>query len=212
MQPEPTARGGAFPQTIVSQQPIDENLLHFWRAAKEDSDPIRAFSNNYMILESAAFFHIDQTVKKRVRKCLLEPNASDNLELWMVHLLEAIGEKPPEHERLQQVLKDCVDPKLIWQELAKDLDFFCKTFKFDGGFISEPLFPKGKPTEDQFSANWEAVFEPKIRRIRNALAHGKEQKTLATISPTTRNFGLLEKWVPVMAVAAREVMLYRELT
>jgi hypothetical protein len=207
MQPQTRFRDGNFPTTIKARS-IEENLLHFWRASNESSDPIRNYINNYLILEYAAFFYIDDSVKRNVQKCLAAPNATANFETLTRRVLEAIGEKLPEVQRVQHLLKNCVEPRLIWREIEKNLDYFSKPHKFDGGYTSEPLVAKGA-TEEAFSTNWDITFEAKIRSIRNALSHGKEVRTLSTISPTTRNFELLEPWVPLVAVAAREVMVYR---
>jgi len=209
MQPETRFCEGSFPPEIRGRL-IEETLLHFWRASREDSDPIRSFLNNYLILEYAAFFYIDDSVKRNVRKCLIDPTAIVDIDGLTQRLVEAIGEKMQEDQRIQHMLKNCVRPKLVWQEIEKNRNFFSSQQKFDGGFVLEPMITP-QTSEKEFSANWELTFERKIRSIRNALSHGKEQRTLSTISPTTRNFQLLERWVPPIAVAAREVMVYREI-
>jgi hypothetical protein len=209
MQPETRFRAGAFPKQIISR-PIEENLFHFWRATKEDSDPIRCFINNYLILEYAAFFYIDETVKRNIRKCLIDPNGAVDIEAQTRRLVEALGEKIQEDQRVQHVLKNCVTPKVVWQEIQRNRDFFSQGWKFDGGFSLEPMITK-ETTEKEFSINWEITFEKKIRSIRNALSHSKELRSLSTISPTARNFELLQAWVPPIAVAAQEVMVYRDI-
>ena len=208
MQPETRFREGRFPKTITGRQ-IDENLLHFYTAASENTDPIRCFINNYLILEYAAFFYIQETSRRNVRQCLADPSARNDFDTLTRRILEAIGEKMQEPQRVQHILKHCVRPKLIWDEIQKYQDFFSRPAKFQGGFTLEPLVTKST-SESEFSNNWEITFESKIREIRNALSHGKDQRTLQTISPTTQNFQLIERWVPPIAVAAREVMVYRD--
>jgi hypothetical protein len=207
MQPETRFREGLFPG-LITIKPIAESLLSFWVAAKE-GDPIQAFLNNYLILEFSAFFYVSEDVKRSVRKCLAAPNALDNLDVLTEHVLEAVGEDKMESvQKLETLLMRCVSPDLIWRELEKNRDFFSSQIKFDGGVVLDPILTKTLTLKD-FSVNFATIFGTKIRQIRNALSHGKEQRTLASITPTTANFAKLEMWVPPIAVAAREVMVFK---
>jgi hypothetical protein len=69
---------------------LDDNLFHFWDASLT-GDPIRRFLYNYQILEYAAFYHIDDDVKRAIRKVLISPSAVSNLEKSMREIIEAIG-------------------------------------------------------------------------------------------------------------------------
>lgn len=209
IQPQTRFRDGAFPR-VITARPIQENLLHFWNASTE-GDPIRCFLNNYLIIESAAFFYISDEVKRTVKKALAAPNATDSMDSLTERILEAVSEdKLDINQKIEALLRRCVDSKLIWREFEANLAFFCETVKFDGGFILEPIATKST-NEKQFAVNWSNAFEKNIRLIRNALSHGKEQRTLATITPTAANFDRLRLWLPAIAVAAREVMVYRDL-
>jgi hypothetical protein len=207
MQPETRFRQGRFP-SLITTNPIEENLLSFWQAAME-GDPIQAFLNNYLILEFSAFSYVSDDVKRSVRKCLAAPNAIDNFDVLTEHILEAVSaDKLDANQKIERLLVRCVNPELVWRELENNRDFFCDQIKFDGGMILEPLLTKGL-TLKEFSAHFATTFGGTIRQIRNALSHGKEQRSLATITPTTANFARLQPWVPPIAVAAREVMVYK---
>jgi hypothetical protein len=198
-----------FPQQITAR-PIQENLLHFWNASNE-GDPIRCFLNNYLIIESAAFFYIGDEIKRTVKKTLLAPNATESMDLLTERILEAVSEdKLDLNQKIEALLRRCVDSGLIWREFEKNLAFFCETIRFDGGFVLDPIATKAT-NATLFAVGWSNAFEKNIRSIRNALSHGKEQRTLATITPTAANFERLRLWLPPIAVAAREVMVYRDL-
>ncbi|HTT76463.1 MAG TPA: hypothetical protein VMF50_10845 [Candidatus Binataceae bacterium] len=212
IQPQTRFRDGVFPQSINSK-PIQENLLQFWSASNE-GDPIRRFLNSYLIIESAAFFYISEEVRRTVKKAVLSPNAADNIEALTDRVLEAVSaDKLYLNQKIEALLERCVDPNLIWREFEKNFAFFCETIKFDGGFILKPIVTN---TTDAASfgaeaAKWHIGFEKNITSIRNALSHGKEQRSSATITPTAANFARLRCWLSPIAVAAREVMVYRDL-
>jgi hypothetical protein len=209
IQPRTRFRDGVFPQQITAR-PIQENLLHFWNASNE-GDPIRCFLNNYLIIESAAFFYIGDEIKRTVKKTLLAPNATESMDLLTERILEAVSEdKLDLNQKIEALLRRCVDSGLIWREFEKNLAFFCETIRFDGGFVLDPIATKAT-NATLFAVGWSNAFEKNIRSIRNALSHGKEQRTLATITPTAANFERLRLWLPPIAVAAREVMVYRDL-
>ena len=47
-----------------------------------------------------------------------------------------------------------------------------------------------------------------LRKIRNALAHGKDKETTGVIKPTASNFRLFEPWVHLIAAISAEVVIY----
>lgn len=144
----------------------------------------------------------------------MAPNAIDNIEALTDRVLEAVSaDKLYLNQKIEALLECCVDPNLIWREFENNLAFFCDTIKFDGGFVLKPIVSK---TTDATSfaapaAKWHSGFEKNITSIRNALSHGKEQRSLATITPTAANFARLRPWLSPIAVAAREVMVYGNL-
>ena len=65
-------------------------------------------------------------------------------------------------------------------------------------------------SEADFAVNGIATFSTAVRNIRNALSHGRDQRTTAVIAPTTHNFERLQPWTALMSVAAGEVMVYKD--
>lgn len=206
-QPQTRYRFGSFPKQITTSF-LDDNLYHFW-AASRTGDPIRRFLYCYQILEYAAYYYLEETVKQSIRMVLAAPNASDNLNNVVQQVLEAVGEsKVAEAQKMEGLLRQIIDPRVIWKEIEIDPGFFHAPMTFDGGFVVQPLAKPGW-TADDFASAWLPLFPHTLRGIRNALSHGREQRMAAVITPTTRNFERLQRWVPLIAVAAQEVMVYR---
>ncbi len=210
MQPDTRFREGEFPLQIQLRRPIEENLLIFWQAARE-GDPIQAFLNYFLILEYASFFYIKEDVKRAVKKHLSAPHATSNIDALTEQMLADLTQDQLDtHQKMDGLLARCVEPRLVWREMEKNRDYFSTLQTFDGGFTIEATLSKDA-TEKTFSSTFVTTFGAKIRSIRNAIAHGKEQRSLASIVPTTSNFSKLEPWVSAIAVASREVMIYRVL-
>ncbi len=111
-------------------------------------------------------------------------------------------------QKLDQLIKQVVNPDLLWNEIANKLQVFSVPMRFEGGFEQSALVNEKWGMADYRSAWWPA-FPAAIRSIRNALSHGRELRTGAVILPTASNLRRLQAWVPLVAVAAREVMIYR---
>ena len=208
-QPQQRFRFGNFPKKISAKK-LDDNLRHFWEASRR-GDPVRRFLYSYQILEYAAFYYVEESIQKTIRKLLSAPNATDNIDRVTSQLIEACSEsKLSDPQKIEALLRETVDPKLIWQDLALNTKFFSESTKFDGGFASAPLVKKDW-TEADYVVNWVPAFAGTIRSIRNALSHGREQRMTSVITPTTKNFERLQHWVPPISTAAQEVMIYQGL-
>jgi hypothetical protein len=109
--------------------------------------------------------------------------------------------------RFDSLLREALDPKLLWREIENNLAAFTTKVTFKGGFTIDPITSIGS-SESHFLPQGITVFSKTVREIRNALSHGRDQKTSTVIAPTTSNFGRLQPWVSLMAVAAGEVILY----
>lgn len=200
---------GSFPKAINSN-PVDDALLHFW-AASIEGDPVRRFLYNYQILEYGAFFFVEDQVKRTIRKCLAAPDAAEKVEALTQQVIGALGEsKIAEVQKLENLLRVCVDPKLVWRELEGNLRYFAAPIVFEGGFTLQP-FIKENWTVDDFAVAWLPAFSNVLRLIRNALSHGREVRMATVVTPTTANFRSLQRWIGPIAAAAREVMIYRQL-
>lgn len=201
----------SFPEKIVSRS-IGDNLLRFWEASRS-GDPIRRFLYNFLILEYASFYHVEESVKKNVRKLISSPTAMNNVNILTLDILEAVGEaKMDEHAKFNNLFGEIINPDLAWVELEKNIEFFCKPTQFDGGLTITALMKSGCTKDDFVALLKNTAFPTQLRRIRNALSHGKEPGKSTVILPTQRNFGLLQPWVAVIAAAAREVLLYGDVT
>ena len=185
------------------------NLLHFWIASRE-GDPFRRYIYNYQIIEYASTYHVEENVKRAVRRAIAAPNAQNNIDRVTQQIVNAMGEsKVQDPQKFEGLLKQVVSPSLIWGEIEKNIAFFSQATAFEGGFVLQPIAKVGWGLDD-FEVNWCPAFPNAIRSIRNALSHGRE-RTGAVILPTIGNFRLLQAWVPLVAAAAREVMVYRDI-
>lgn len=199
---------GTFPATINARA-LDENLIQFWIASRE-GDPVRRYIYNYQIIEYAATYHIEENVRRAIRRSIAAPNAQENIDKITQQIVDAMGEtKLQDPQKIEALIKQVVDPALIWAEIDKNVAFFSQPTTFEGGFVLQSIARVGWSLDD-FKVGWCPAFPNAIRLIRNALSHGRERSG-AVILPTTGNFRLLQNWVPLVAAAAREVMIYRDI-
>jgi hypothetical protein len=205
---EPRERyiAGSFPKTIVATE-LNSNLMHFW-AGTRGGDVFRRFLYSYQILEFASFYYVEDNIKRAVKMALSTPHIKDEMDQVIIEVIDSVREsKIWEGTKMNSLLKEVVDPKLIWREVEKNKDYFCKTIEFDGGFILKPLVVE-KTTIETFVHDWHDKFNGTIRGIRNALSHGKEQSMSSVIAPTASNFANIQPWTALISVAAGEVVVY----
>lgn len=146
-----------------------------------------------------------------MRKTLAAPNATADVDQLTERVIALVGEsKIGEPAKFINLIKAYVASDLIWREINRNLPQFVKKTVFDGGFILDE-FLKENSTFEEFDKNFAGNFSDRLREIRNALSHAKEQKSQAVITPTVRNFQRLQPWVSLVALAAQEVMVYRNL-
>jgi hypothetical protein len=209
-QPQTRFALDTFPKKIVSRQ-LDDVLIHFWYAAKI-GDPARRFLYNYQILEYSSYYFIEDEIRRQLHKALAAPHALNDLTGTTEELLDIVGQgKIYEGQKMDAAIKKMVDPKLIWREIESNKTAFCEKTSFEGGFELSPIVGKPNWTVDDFRAQGISSFVNSIRQIRNALSHGKEHRMSTVITPTKSNFEKLQAWVPLVSVAACEVMIYRGL-
>lgn len=200
----------SFPERI-SAKPIDDNLLHFWVASRE-GDAARRFTYCYRIIEYAASLYLDSSARAALRKILAAPDALSDTDDLTEKVVAAIQRsKLDEVQKCAAVLMDTVDPALLWEVIEKNLAAFATETVFEGGFKAPPLVAVGSRRED-FAPQGIASFARVARDIRNALSHGRDQKTTLVIAPTVHNFNRLLPWVNLISAAAAEVILYHRVT
>ena len=209
IQPENTRYPlGKFPTEIVGHR-IDDNLYQFWDATLS-GDPIRKFLYNYQILEYASIYYLDEDNKRSIRRLLKTPDASARLDTIVQSIIETLSSaKMHEIHKIEALVKKCVDYDLIWSELIKRTTAFSTDMIFDGGFVSKSLL-RASTKQDDFEPNWVANLCGRLRDIRNALSHGKETRSGAVIFPTIGNQDKLQNWLPVLSMAARQIILYND--
>lgn len=197
---------GKFPE-IISARALDENLISFWGAADRGNEMLR-FILYYRVIEYAAFHYIDVKIRQRLRKLILDPMCGQEPERTISSILEALDPgKVDEVPRFNDLLASAVDATLVWREIEANRESFSKSVTFDGGFKLDAIVGKNE-TEETFGAGGMVKFGDAIRKIRNVLAHGRDQRTAKVITPTLRNMALLKPWVNAIAAAAGEVVLY----
>lgn len=196
---------GPFPRRIESK-PLDDVLLLTWQAA-QNGDAARRYLYAYRVLEFASFSYTEIAVRNEVRRLLSAPNALDNIRTIADSVTSAMQKtKLDEVGRFSAVIADVVSPHLIWLEMNRNMAAFVNETTFDGGYVLPAFMAKGCREVD-FNMKH---FSDTLRAIRNALAHGRDQKSGLVIAPTTRNFELLHPWAGVAIVAAGEMVLYRD--
>jgi hypothetical protein len=164
----------------------------------------------YRIIEYAAFTFIDEKVWLDLKKIIAAPDLISHLNQAIENIVTTISSsKIDDVPRFNQLMVQTVDPKIIWREVEKNAAFFRGKTSFDGGFVIDALVTSAD-TETTFCGSGIIKFCNAIRKLRNTLSHGKDQESAGVITPTTRNFRMMEPWVHLMATAAGEVMLFKE--
>ena len=198
---------GGFPTDIAGRQ-LNRHLTSYFSAASV-ADPMMKFILYYRILEYASHSYIEKEIREAVGKVIATPHLSTKMPEAIERIAELFSGKMEDVPRFKQLIKKAVEAHLVWVEIQANKSAFTGDTVFDGGFRLKALIHE-KDTEEQFAHRGMDSLCDNIRRIRNALAHGRDQETGATITPTTRNLQLLRPWNHVMEAAAAEVLLYKD--
>lgn len=200
---------GTFPERLNAQQ-IEDDLLRLWIASRE-GDAGRRFVYCYRIIEYASHAYIDQGARKQVRALLSTPHAlSDIGDLAEKVIAAALSSKAEDIQRVSMLLRDAVDPHLLWREISLNPQAFSEEVRFDGGFELRPLINVDM-TQSMFATTGLDAFANAARQIRNHLSHGRDRTTQTSIIPTIENFRRLEPWVSAISIAAGEVINFKHL-
>jgi hypothetical protein len=196
-----------FPKN-VSAQLLDSFLLGLWESSVAGNPRLR-FLYSYQIMEYATFYHASDAVQQTVRRAIMAPHTKLDPTHAVTQILDALAEdKRHEKDKMQAVVLQSVDPRVVWRELQPHAEYFGKDIVFDGGVSMAPLI---KPDwgEEDFAVSWHPKFIESVRSIRNALVHGREQRMSNVISPTRANDDRLRPWLAPLSVAAEQVILCR---
>jgi hypothetical protein len=152
--------------------------------------------------------YLDGVARSSLRKVLATPNFMDDADDSVEKILFALQKsKMDDYARIEAMIRETVDVEMLWAAIHRNLDSFCSDAKFDGGFVLSAMVSSNTKL-DQFRPGGITLFTGKIREIRNALSHGKDQKTAGVITPTKHNFTLLDPWVYLISIATGEIILY----
>lgn len=200
---------GEFPEKIKGR-PLDDFLLTLWSTAQE-ADPARRFLYNYQVIEYGAFYHLDDNLKRTVRRLMAQPHAVNNPDRTAQQMLDAFVEgKLDETQKFESVVRSVVNPEVVWREIEPNKEYFCEVTEFEGGFKLPALLKKGWQYDD-FLAHWIPAYPNTLRKIRNALVHAREMRQVSVIAPTRENFRKLRPWIGPISATADEIILYREI-
>jgi hypothetical protein len=209
----PSAPNAARPQKpeivppLITAVDLDPFLLDLNLAAKVGSARLRILYY-YQILEYAAFYWVEDSVKSAICRILQAPDLQSNLDEYFPKLIEAlVPTRQNDEHKIRRVIECRVDPKIIWSEISLNLDYFSTGHTFEGGFRLEPVV-SADTTEEAFSKMWSPKLFETIRAVRNSLVHARESRTEAVISPTINNSRLLTPWIPVVRRMAEFVTIY----
>jgi hypothetical protein len=201
---------GKFPKTISARQ-IDQNLLTYWGAAG-DYQPMLAFILYYRIIEYASTHYIDYKIKSELKKIISAPHLTDDLAGSVESIVGTMSKNSlDEVPRFEAVIRSNVNPRFIWKDIKENISIFSKEMKFEGGFSVKALCGANEK-EEAFCSRGLDQFSRSIRKIRNTLSHGRDQETADMILPTAQNVALLRPWVHLIATAAGEVVLYKDVS
>lgn len=197
-----------FPETIKSRK-IDDTLLNFWQAATS-GDGARRFLYYYRIIEYSAHYYLEATTKSSLKKILSAPYNHDDVSLLVERVLGTLNSgKPDDVAKFNALVRDALDVETAWREITNNKVAFSQAIEFDGGYTLAAVCGPKTDLKEWEPRGIETVSRA-FRDIRNALSHGRDQKTGAVIAPTAANFKRLGPWVHLIAATAGEVMLYRD--
>lgn len=198
-----------FPTSITGKQ-IDPNVLSFWCQMTRTSDVIMRYLLCYRVIEYCSFNYIDRSTKMRVKRIVGAADAADKLDRVVDEVTEvfATTKELADIKKMQNMMEDLLDMKLIWEEILKNKNLFYGETEFDGGFKIKPLISKNCEYENWASNSVRTTMD-RLREIRNALSHGQDGATRGTIQSTVNNSSKLRAWLSIIEIIAGEVMLMR---
>lgn len=198
---------GEFPARIIGKQ-LDPYLLSLWDAVTSAPDPFRAYIYSYQILEYAAFYYLSEGVTQTVRRILAAPEVAIRPEQAARQILDALADfKAADDEKIVAVVRQVVDPAILWREIQASIDAFSTDTVFEGGFSLPGLVQRQWSLED-FRTSWNPNLAHSLRKLRNALVHGREARTAKVVLPTRANYERLRPWRDLLSVIASHTILY----
>lgn len=197
---------GDFPE-ILSAKELDRHLLNLWKSASS-GDIFLRFIQYYQILEYAAFYYIREDIMQSIQRVLTTPDTAAKPQEAAKRILEAlVVDRTQDESKINEVIRRCVAPEILWQDIEKGREVFCKEVVLDGGFRIPAVISETTDLPD-FTESWYQRFPPTLHRIRNALVHARESRQSTMIAPTRANQDRLYPWLAPLSLTAAHVMLY----
>jgi hypothetical protein len=195
-----------FPKKISSRRQ-DPFLLDLALEANRENTRL-AFIYYYQILEYAAFYYIDSDIKRRLQQIITRPDIHTNLDKHIPKILDTVIDfRHSDEAKISKVVEIGCSPETVWKEIAKSLSYFTQKHIFEGGFVLDP-FISANINSEGFCSMWCPKMPDTIRKIRNAIVHGRENRLGLVISPTKDNELKLKPWIPVIRRIAEEVIIF----
>lgn len=199
---------GEWPSEVSARR-LDANLLTVWRGAAASTDVFMGYLLYYQVLEYAASYFLDEKTRKGVDRILRAPDvaarAADSARRVVDLVSSACSAK--EDKRMEDLLRELVDPELMWCLIEPNKAVFARTCRFTGGVVVEPLVGDDT-TGDTFGAKWPGKLGRALRHVRNAVAHPGEPGGAGTIESCEANKLCLEPWLLLCKAAASQVVLH----
>jgi hypothetical protein len=204
---QPTPAPPPFPSSVLAS-PIDDHILDLLGGAQQTTGRL-AFLYYYQILEYAAFYYFEESVRHEISKILRRPDVLSSIDICLPLIIDELVEyRQPDEQKLAAVIQRAADPFRVWQVIASYISQFSEPIEFDGGFQQPTLAREGWGPDD-FSAAWIPKLPDALRKVRNALVHSREYRLGHTIAPTRDNLERLQPWVRLIEEVASQVALYR---
>jgi len=198
---------GEFPRVVLGKQ-LDPYLLSLWEAVVNAPDPFRSYIYSYQILEYAAFYYLSESVAQALRRILATPELAAQPQQASRQILDALSDfKAADDEKIVAVVKQVMDPAVLWREIEPRIGAFSEETQFEGGFRVPALVRRGWSIED-FRTSWSPNLAHSLRKLRNALVHGREARTAKVVLPTKANYERLRPWRELLSVIAAQTILY----
>ena len=195
-----------FPKKISCSHK-DPFLLDLALAAREAETRLK-FIYYYQILEYAAFYYVDSDIKRKMLQIIAAPDIQANPDRYIFRLLEIITDlRESDEAKLNKIVETGCTPDIVWEEIQQNLPYFSKRQEFEGGFVIEPFISEDM-TLESFATMWLPKTPDILRKIRNALVHGRERRLGLVIAPTQNSERKIRPWIPVIRRIAEQVLIF----
>ena len=194
-----------IPETINGSE-IDQFLLDLNSAAHSGDFRLR-FLYYYQVLEYAAYYWIEDSIKAEIHRMLRLPDLQARLDDFYPKLIDLIGpRRQSDEDKIRKMIDTIVETKSVWYEISSNKEIFSSDFIFDGGFVLKPLISKNTTEEDFLKTGLGQTYNS-IKDIRNALVHARESRTSLVIFPNKSNDLKLRPWLPIIRRIAEQITI-----